>query len=70
MPGYVKYNFHQFNHVKPKNPHHQPYPAQESMYGADAQNMKPIDTSLELFAERVKQIKLIIGKLLYSTHGV
>ena len=23
---------HQFNHVKPENPKHQPYPAQESTY--------------------------------------
>ena len=40
MLGYVKDALHQFNHVKQKNPHCQPYPSSERMYDADAQNIK------------------------------
>ena len=70
VPGYVKYTLHQLNNLKPENPQHQPYPAPESTHREDAKNMKPIDTSPTLYAERVKQIMKIVGNLLYCTCGV
>ena len=56
---------HQFSPKTPKKPQNYPYPAPERTYGADAQNLKPLDTSPALTTERVKIIERIIGKFLY-----
>ena len=45
IPGYVKEYLHQFGHRTTIKPQHQSYPAPEQIYGADAQNMKPLDMS-------------------------
>ena len=56
MPGYVKEALQKFGHKTPKKTQHQPYPAPERTYGADAHKMKPLDTSPALPTERVKLI--------------
>ena len=63
-PIYSKESLHQFCHKTPIKPQHQIYSAPEWTYGADAQKMKPLDTSPELPTEIVKTIERIIGKLL------
>ena len=45
---YIKEALHQFGHMTPKYPHHQPYPVPERTYVADSQKMKPLDTSSSL----------------------
>ena len=57
MTRYVKESLHQFGHNTTIKPQHQPYPAPERTYGADAQKTKPLDTSQELPTERVKKIE-------------
>ena len=70
MPGYLKGYLYQFNHKTTKTPQHQPYPATERTYGADAQKMKLIDTSPKLLTQQVKKIERIVEKLLYYVRGV
>ena len=54
IPGYLNNAIHQFNNEKPKNSQHKVYPSPQRTYGADSQNMKPINTSPVISAERVK----------------
>ena len=70
MPGLLKEYLCQFCHETPIKPQHQPYPAPEQTYGADAQKMKPLDTSPALPTERVKIIEHIIVKFCYYARGI
>ena len=49
----VKEDLHQFGHETPKKPHNHPHIAPERTYGADAQKMKPLDTSAALATWRL-----------------
>ena len=70
IPVYVKEDLQKIGHKTQIKPQNQPYPVPKRTYGADAQKMKPLDTSPALPMERVKRIEHIIGKLLYCATGV
>ena len=65
MTGYVREALQQFGHKTPITPQHQPYPASERTYGANAQKIKPLNTSPAISTEILKIIEHIIGKFLY-----
>ena len=54
VPRHIKELLNQLNNKTPKKSQHQPYPAPERTYGADAYKMKLIDMSTALSTEQVR----------------
>jgi hypothetical protein len=65
MLNYVPEALTRFQHTPPHIPQHQPYPHVKPTYGAKAQYMEDVNTSLPLDKQGKKYVQEVIGTFLY-----
>jgi hypothetical protein len=70
MPGYIKKLLLKYKHCMPNQPQHCPYSLSPKQYGAQAQTPVPVDISLKLSPEEIKEIQCIVGSILYYACAV
>jgi hypothetical protein len=70
MPGYIEKALQRFQHSPPRRPEHSPHAYIEPNYGAPVQYTAPIDDSPPLNKIETKQLREIIGTLLYYGRAV
>jgi hypothetical protein len=70
MPGYIEKALQRFQHKPPRRPEHSPHAYTEPNYGAPVQYTEPFDESPPLNKIETKQLREIIGTLLYYGRAV
>ncbi len=70
MPGYITKLLQKYKHHIPSKPQHCPYSPAPKQYGAQVQTPIPVDISLRLLPDDVKQIQHIVSSLLYYAWAV
>jgi hypothetical protein len=63
MPGYIKKMLHKYKHCIPSKPQCCPHYPAPQQFGGKAQAPLPIDISLKLLPDDIKQIQHIIGSI-------
>jgi hypothetical protein len=70
MPGYIENTLHKFQHNKPDQPQHAPYPARTPQYGSTVQITPEVANSPTLDPKRKQRIQQVVGALLYDARSV
>ena len=70
MPGYVEKLLARFKHERPKKPVDSPYKAPPRVFGKDAQNLIPIDSSPKLDEKGKLCIQQVLGTCLYYARAI
>jgi hypothetical protein len=70
MPGYIKKKLQEYKHIMPKKLQTCPYAPEPKRFGTEAQAPLPPDASPRLDAKGIKQIKQIVGSILYYARVV
>jgi hypothetical protein len=69
MSGYIKKQLFKYNHIMQRI-QHCPYSPEPKRYGADAQSPLPHNDSRKLNKTKIKQVKKIVGSILYYARAV
>ncbi len=70
MPGYIKKLLSKYKHCVPAWPQHCPCAPAPKQYGMAAQFPLPVNISPKLSPEEIKEIRRVIGSILYYAHAV
>ena len=70
MPGYIKKVLQKYLHESPEKPQHSPYIIAPKKYGKEAHNPLPPDESSPVPKDKIKQIQVIVGSLLFYTWSI
>ena len=70
MPKYILKLLQHYKHKAPTHPQHSPYQAPPNTYGDEAQYTIPMDTTNKLNEPSIKNIRRIIGEILYYACAV
>jgi hypothetical protein len=70
MPGYIKKLLQKYKHRMPQKPKNCPYTPTPKQYGVAAQTPLPTDISPKLSDAEIKEIKHIVGSILYYVQVV
>jgi hypothetical protein len=70
MPGCIKNILQKYKHKMPAKPQHCLYTPALKQYGAKAQAPLPVDIPPTLSPDKIKEIQLVIGSILYYACAV
>ncbi|KAL7462120.1 LOW QUALITY PROTEIN: hypothetical protein ACHAXS_005383 [Conticribra weissflogii] len=70
MPGYIAKVLQKYSHDAPPRPQYSPYPAPAKIYGKEAQQPLPPDTSNPLDAPGITRIQQIVGIILWKSRDI
>ncbi len=70
MLGYIKKKLQEYNHVLPGRMQACPYSPEPKKFGANAQTLLEVDSSMVLNDKVIKRVQKIVGSILYYVRAV